>query len=41
MLIDLMVNRANAGYERMDLHRHATFSRSISRLFRRIRRLFA
>ena len=40
MLVDLMVSRANNGHNRMDVHRHATFSRSLGRMFKGFWRLF-
>jgi hypothetical protein len=41
MLIDLMVTRANAGHDQVDVQRYGTFTHSIGRIFKRIRRLFS
>ena len=40
MLSDILVSRAQIGYPKIDLHRHATFACGMNKLFRKIGRLF-
>ncbi|WP_255599464.1 hypothetical protein [Afifella sp. IM 167] len=40
MLSDIMLTRARLGYDRVDVHRYATFSCGVSRFFRRMGRWF-